>query len=135
MNRNNSVHACQKSLLGWQTHLRQHMFSTPEYCGRGRTMAFSMVRPTHGFCGPHAWPAPRSRRVTTSRILRARCVRETGIGSELRHGVTSGVSRETSLNKHATPHPTTQKPYLPTTLPSQPGTHPITAARFGTSSP
>ena len=27
-----------------------------------------------------------------------------GIGGEVRHGVTSGVSCETSLNKHVTPH-------------------------------
>ena len=27
-----------------------------------------------------------------------------GIGGEVRHGVTSAVSRETSLNKHVTPH-------------------------------
>ena len=29
---------------------------------------------------------------------------KTGIGGELRHGVASGVSCETSLNKHVTPH-------------------------------
>ena len=34
---------------------------------------------------------------------RGRCERN-GIGGEVRHGVTSGVSRETSLNKHVTPH-------------------------------
>ena len=28
----------------------------------------------------------------------------TPCGGEVRHGVTSGVSRETSLNKHVTPH-------------------------------
>ena len=27
-----------------------------------------------------------------------------GIGGEVRHGVTSSVSRETSLNEHVTPH-------------------------------
>ena len=34
----------------------------------------------------------------------ARHVRNTGIGGEVRRGVTSGVSCETSLNKHVTPH-------------------------------
>ena len=32
----------------------------------------------------------------------AKLVRKTGIGSEVRHGVTSGVSCETSWNKHVT---------------------------------
>ena len=36
--------------------------------------------------------------------FRARHVRKTGIGGEVRHGVTSGVSRETSSNKHVTTH-------------------------------
>ena len=36
-------------------------------------------------------------------VFRARGVRRNGIGGEVRHGVTSGVSRETSLNKHVTP--------------------------------
>ena len=36
--------------------------------------------------------------------FRARHVRKTGIGCEVRYGVTSGVSCETSLNKYATPH-------------------------------
>ena len=36
--------------------------------------------------------------------FRARHVRKTGIGGEVRHGVTSDVSCETSSNKHATPH-------------------------------
>ena len=31
-------------------------------------------------------------------------VRTTGIGGEVRHGVTSGVSSETSMNKYVTPH-------------------------------
>ena len=30
--------------------------------------------------------------------------KENGIGGEVRHGVTSGVSRETGLKKHVTPH-------------------------------
>ena len=38
------------------------------------------------------------------RAFRARHVRKTGIGGEERHGVTSGVSYETSLNKHVTPY-------------------------------
>ena len=36
--------------------------------------------------------------------FRVRHVRTAGIGGEVRHGVTSGVSREMSLNKHVTPH-------------------------------
>ena len=36
--------------------------------------------------------------------FRAGHVRKNGMGSEVRHGVTSGVSCETSLNKHVTPH-------------------------------
>ena len=36
--------------------------------------------------------------------FRARRVRKTGIGGKVRHGVTSGVSCETSVNKHVTPH-------------------------------
>ena len=36
--------------------------------------------------------------------FRARRVRKNGIGGEVRCGVTSGVSCETSLNKHVTPH-------------------------------
>ena len=36
--------------------------------------------------------------------FRARRVRKNGISGEVRHGVTSGVSHETSLNKHVTPH-------------------------------
>ena len=36
--------------------------------------------------------------------FRAKCVRKAGIGGEVRHGVTSGVSRETSLNSYVTPH-------------------------------
>ena len=38
------------------------------------------------------------------RVLVARDIRTYNIGGEVRHGVTSGVSRETSLNKHVTPH-------------------------------
>ena len=37
--------------------------------------------------------------------FRARHVRKIGIGGEVRHGVTSSVSCETSLNKHVTPSP------------------------------
>ena len=36
--------------------------------------------------------------------FRARLVRKNGIGGEVRHGVTSGASCKTSLNKHVTPH-------------------------------
>ena len=36
--------------------------------------------------------------------FRTRHVRQTGNGGEVRHGVKSGVSRETSSNKHVTPH-------------------------------
>ena len=36
--------------------------------------------------------------------FRARHVRKTGIGGEVRHGVTSGASCETSFNTHVTPH-------------------------------
>ena len=36
--------------------------------------------------------------------FRARHVRKYGIGGEVRHGVTSGASCETVLNKHVTPH-------------------------------
>ena len=36
--------------------------------------------------------------------FRARHVHKSGIGGEVRHGVTSGVSCETSLNKHGKPH-------------------------------
>ena len=36
--------------------------------------------------------------------FRARPVRNKGIGGEVQHGVTSGVSCETSLNKCVTPH-------------------------------
>ena len=44
------------------------------------------------------WLAPgRPNRASLSRTL-------TPCGGEVRHGVTSGVSRETSLNKHVTPH-------------------------------
>ena len=38
------------------------------------------------------------------RAFRARHVRNNGIGGEVRHGVTSGVSRETSLKNYVTPH-------------------------------
>ena len=38
------------------------------------------------------------------RVFRARRVRRNSIGGEVRHGVTSGASCETSLNKHVTPH-------------------------------
>ena len=37
------------------------------------------------------------------RAFRARHVRTNGIGGEVRHGVASGVSRETALNEHVTP--------------------------------
>ena len=36
--------------------------------------------------------------------FRAKHVRTNGIGGEVRHGVTSGVSRETSSNTHVAPH-------------------------------
>ena len=36
--------------------------------------------------------------------FRARHVRKSGIGGEVRHGVTSGVPGETSLDKRVTPH-------------------------------
>ena len=36
--------------------------------------------------------------------FRARHVRATGIGGEVRHGVASGALCESSLNKHVTPH-------------------------------
>ena len=38
------------------------------------------------------------------RVFHARHVRTTGNGGEVRHGVTSGVSHETSLNRHVTHH-------------------------------
>ena len=38
------------------------------------------------------------------KVFRARHVQKNGIGGEARHGVTSGVSRETSLNRHVAPH-------------------------------
>ena len=36
--------------------------------------------------------------------FRAGRARNNGMGGEVRHGVTSGVSRETSSNKYVTPH-------------------------------
>ena len=42
--------------------------------------------------------------MVSHQAFRARRVRTTGIGGEVRHGVTSGVLCETSLNKHVTPH-------------------------------
>ena len=42
--------------------------------------------------------------VVLHQAFRARHVRTSGIGGEVRHGVTSGASRKTSVNKHATPH-------------------------------
>ena len=42
--------------------------------------------------------------VVLRQAVRARRVRKTGIGGEVRHGVTSGVSCEASSNKHVTPH-------------------------------
>ena len=47
---------------------------------------------------------PRDGDMVLRRAFRARHVRETGIGGEERHGATSGVSCETSLDKHVTPH-------------------------------
>ena len=38
------------------------------------------------------------------RAFRPRHVRKDGIGGEVRHGVTSGVSCETSANNYVTPH-------------------------------
>ena len=38
------------------------------------------------------------------RVFRARRVRKHGIGGEARHGATSSVTCETSLDKHVTPH-------------------------------
>ena len=49
-------------------------------------------------------PAATRCEMVLHQALRARHVRKNGIGGEVRHGVTSGVSRETSLNKHVTPH-------------------------------
>ena len=40
------------------------------------------------------------------RVFRARHVRKTGIGGEVRHGVASGVSLEASFNIHVTSHST-----------------------------
>ena len=45
-----------------------------------------------------------SYRMVLHRAFRARCVRKNGIGGEVRHGVTSGVSCETSLNMYVIPH-------------------------------
>ena len=42
--------------------------------------------------------------VTSGVSRETRTIRKNGIGRELRHGVTSGVSCETCLNKHVTPH-------------------------------
>ena len=49
-------------------------------------------------------PAALRRDMVLYWAFRARHVRRNGIGGEVRHGVTSGVSCETSLNKHVTPH-------------------------------
>ena len=38
------------------------------------------------------------------RVFRARHARKHSIGGEVLHGATSGVSCETSLDKHVTPH-------------------------------
>ena len=38
--------------------------------------------------------------IVLHRVFRARHVRQTGIGGDVRHGLTSGASCETSLNKH-----------------------------------
>ena len=49
-------------------------------------------------------PAAVSCDMLLHRAFRARHVRNHGICCEVRHGVTSGVSCETSLNKHVIPH-------------------------------
>ena len=51
------------------------------------------------------------------RVFRARHVRNNSIGGEVRHGATSGVSCETSLDKHVTPHLHRE---CPTALPHAP---------------
>ena len=42
--------------------------------------------------------------IVLHQAFRARSVRRNGIGGEVRHGVTSGVSRETSFNTNVTSH-------------------------------
>ena len=70
--------------------------------------AFDRIRST-GTCGaqqnPRGTPCGSEvRHGVTSGISGERSVRKTGIGGEVRHGVTSGVTCETSSNKHVTPH-------------------------------
>ena len=50
----------------------------------------------------HLHPAAVRCDMVVHQAFRSRRVRKTGIGGEVRHGVTSGVSRETSSNKHVT---------------------------------
>ena len=57
-----------------------------------------------GLLLPHLQPAAVRCDMVLHRACRARHVRQNGIGGEVRHGVTSGVSCETSLNKRVTPH-------------------------------
>ena len=52
----------------------------------------------------HVHPAAVMCDMVLHLAFRARRVRKTGIGSEVRHGVTSGISCETSLSRHVTPH-------------------------------
>ena len=53
---------------------------------------------------PLLHPAAVRCNMVLHRAFRARHVRENGVGGEVRHGVTSGVSRETYLNNYVTPH-------------------------------
>ena len=53
---------------------------------------------------PNVLPAAARCDMVLHQAFRTRHVRTNNIGDEVRHGVTSGVSCETSLNKHITPH-------------------------------
>ena len=50
------------------------------------------------------WRLTVRRDMVSRQLFRAGRVRKAGIGGEVRHGVTSDVSREASLNRHETPH-------------------------------
>ena len=93
----------QKPLL---SHLEVTILLDPPWGGRcvvvsSRGARFSGCDPR--LEDPLPWVAVRCDMVL-HQAFRARRVRKTGIGGEVRHAVASGVSCETSLNKYVTPH-------------------------------
>ena len=59
---------------------------------------------TYCCCGYVLHPVVVRCDMVLHQAFRARLVRKTGIGGEVRHGLNSGVLCETCLNKHVTPH-------------------------------